>query len=677
MPAGILSKISEMQLNFVWKGKKNRTIREDILYQPKDLGGMVLVDFAARAKAIQMMRLKSWLATDEPPRWTAFAASILARETTTQQLAPMPASLRLNPFLQTWKPPQQGVNAAHIPSDLKDLMNTAIKTGTTLQCLQPSKELRERMILWFHRGLYPESREQRNQMWRDMQDETAMCLLNTHGVLTMGQLKYYVGTRMLNPEQIQHENTESCDCDACTNDMNCGCETPARCYNRAQQLLNLSKDTRWDPTYDDAVVPDDAPPPSNKQNRSDTIKSIYGSGNSTGVRARSRKGPARKIGAARAEAIHNMIAEQILSKEIRTIEEEEMRDTVILGAQSRQTSAEKIERVGAIVFPNRLDDDEQFKLEFDDEAGPQMTHPENDPILPLIIGAIKAIHATPPDVSLNLVTNNKTFKTALTSRKEHHEITDFVDLKSACAWRTLFALILRHEALIEITLSSERVNKLGYQLTVAFDEDPSNFDDLIHDEDLEPWRIRGVDVARGTQKLFYKNIRREETPQPRRPTMTNMSKARHAAFEHNGAPVTEQAVWKSMRSKALPTNDHEFQFKTMHDAYVVGSFWERVDPAKYPDQYERRNCGLCKDPPYESTETMEHILTECEASGQDIAWSCAKTLWQETGNDWPKTDPYGTVLAAGVLTFDTSPTKKRKAHARLFAIICAATCRAI
>jgi len=62
----------------------------------------------------------------------------------------------------------------------------------------------------------------------------------------------------------------------------------------------------------------------------------------------------------------------------------------------------------------------------------------------------------------------------------------------------------------------------------------------------------------------------------------------------------------------------------MHNSYKVGRYWERI-----PNYGERGHCREC-----DTTETMEHILTECRASGQTEIWALTKELCEKKSIPW-------------------------------------------
>ncbi|KAK0501387.1 hypothetical protein EDD18DRAFT_1066531 [Armillaria luteobubalina] len=55
----------------------------------------------------------------------------------------------------------------------------------------------------------------------------------------------------------------------------------------------------------------------------------------------------------------------------------------------------------------------------------------------------------------------------------------------------------------------------------------------------------------------------------------------------------------------------------MRDAHKVGTWWENK-----PGYEQRGRCAICNQ-----TESMEHILFECEAPEQSQVWKLTQKLW--------------------------------------------------
>lgn len=75
----------------------------------------------------------------------------------------------------------------------------------------------------------------------------------------------------------------------------------------------------------------------------------------------------------------------------------------------------------------------------------------------------------------------------------------------------------------------------------------------------------------------------------------------------------------------------------MHDAYMIGVNW--LWPGFAPEYQESSKCQKCH-----TTETMDHILTKCQANGQAQVWQLAQKLWFQKDGTFLATT-LGTILA--------------------------------
>ncbi|KAF9269407.1 hypothetical protein L218DRAFT_807598, partial [Marasmius fiardii PR-910] len=73
-------------------------------------------------------------------------------------------------------------------------------------------------------------------------------------------------------------------------------------------------------------------------------------------------------------------------------------------------------------------------------------------------------------------------------------------------------------------------------------------------------------------------------------------------------------IWKEIRHKDFTGETKYFMWMTVHDAYMVGSNWQR--PNYKPELQERAICQRCR-----KLEDAEHILTQCQCNGQKTIWS--------------------------------------------------------
>ncbi|KAF9028473.1 hypothetical protein BDZ89DRAFT_1092046 [Hymenopellis radicata] len=105
-------------------------------------------------------------------------------------------------------------------------------------------------------------------------------------------------------------------------------------------------------------------------------------------------------------------------------------------------------------------------------------------------------------------------------------------------------------------------------------------------------------------------------------TNANLDKARFAANDLGERTPSNKLLWKGLRHADFSKPVRYFMWMLMHDAYKVGSWWESK-----PGLEHRGKCEECGD-----TESMEHILFQCQAPGQRETWEMIGRLWQKKGS---------------------------------------------
>nr|GAT54724.1 predicted protein [Mycena chlorophos] len=138
-------------------------------------------------------------------------------------------------------------------------------------------------------------------------------------------------------------------------------------------------------------------------------------------------------------------------------------------------------------------------------------------------------------------------------------------------------------------------------------------------------------------------------------TKKYMTLARNAVYtdaETNTETISAKAVWKAVRHKDFTRKIRIFLWKMVHGGFKVGPHW--IDIPGYEDWAE---CKKCR-----TTESMEHILTQCECHGQAEIWEFASKIWEKkTGEELNVT--IGTIMASGAVKV------KDVGAARLFRIL--------
>ena len=96
----------------------------------------------------------------------------------------------------------------------------------------------------------------------------------------------------------------------------------------------------------------------------------------------------------------------------------------------------------------------------------------------------------------------------------------------------------------------------------------------------------------------------------------------------------------------------------MHNAFKIGKFWRNI-----PNYEQRGICSRC-----DTEETMEHILTECNAPERNQIWSLTCELWNKRLQILIP-ENYGALLGCCLTNFKKPSGEPDKGLNRLFRII--------
>src|SRR5271154_1821387 len=98
-----------------------------------------------------------------------------------------------------------------------------------------------------------------------------------------------------------------------------------------------------------------------------------------------------------------------------------------------------------------------------------------------------------------------------------------------------------------------------------------------------------------------KNVKRKRTKE-----LINLT--RNQVLDRHEIKLSEKEIWRGLQHKDLSKTSRSFLWMATHDAYMIGTSWLR--PGYAAEYQERSKCQTCIQ-----TETMDHILTRCTATG--------------------------------------------------------------
>ena len=219
MPKQIEDALVKIIRNFIWESTAPPTISMARLHSNKEEGGIQLLNIRARNKAIDIMRLKSYLdLSPSRPKWAFMTDAII--NTLHPNIPPKPPAFPLT----SWTPPSKGARVNTLPYCVRSIIKTAKETKLTFAPLRLSKQLKVQLPAWFHMGAPPRA-------YNKLKDE---CLKTCHKVGKVKNLRAL--TKRLLPGS-QHQQHDNCPCTDCYRDRQKGCKKPHKCALNANTLL--------------------------------------------------------------------------------------------------------------------------------------------------------------------------------------------------------------------------------------------------------------------------------------------------------------------------------------------------------------------------------------------------------------------------------------------------------
>jgi len=643
IPETALKTLEKIIRNFSWNGESKPTVSIAHMTNNTENGGKKVLDIFARNEAIQLTWAQAYLKMgDDRPTWALIADEILRNDVPGEiRSLTNNRNARINQFMQTWHSRMKqrkntDDNEPNIPNDLKEMLKVAKKYGIRLEANHPTPQVRAELPAI--RNIQTKEQEKPDTLC----DKYGKCIRDKHKIRTLNDVK-----TLSKDTPNNHKRNKKCKCDKCTkirNDTNGTCKHPNKCIERATKLLE-SINEKWDPTK--------LHPPDFKTNPEP--KEVGPSYN-----------PNTK------ETTHTLNPFRI---------EESLKDCFRVFTESTNPSPNTTKRASktnafndppAVVY---TDGSCTNNGETNARAGSGIWYGENDerntslrvpgPEQSNQTGELYAIlHALrtiPPDQALIIKTDSMYAIQGLTKNLEKWEDQGWMYSKHATLFKSITAWV-RHRSnttkLIWVKGHSgirgnEEADKLANNGTQK--EPPQNETEPNAPENTIP---SGAKLSALSQRDFYRGILATNRPPPRKSTEINLGRIQACAEEYYGTSPKRETIWKATRHKDLSKKTREFIWKCIHDAFKIGKFWRNI-----PNFENRGICAHC-----DTEETMEHILTECDAPGREKIWSLANELWRKRSQT-PIPSNYGAVIGCCLTDFKKANGKPDKGLNRLFRII--------
>jgi hypothetical protein len=177
MPKEIEAVLTKTARNFIWEGgTMSKIALENLHRRDRPIQeGLNLIDIRARNDAIEIMWLKAYLDfSPSRPTWAKITDLII--DTAMPQGAN--ARTRINCFLHTWNPPQNGGRASKIDEDTTRMLKAAQKYNVNLAAIRLEPHLKAQLPAWRHLEAVTHSTN----------NNPTKCLIHRHEVKTIADL---------------------------------------------------------------------------------------------------------------------------------------------------------------------------------------------------------------------------------------------------------------------------------------------------------------------------------------------------------------------------------------------------------------------------------------------------------------------------------------------------------
>jgi len=171
--------------------------------------------------------------------------------------------------------------------------------------------------------------------------------------------------------------------------------------------------------------------------------------------------------------------------------------------------------------------------------------------------------------------------------------------------------------------------------------------------------VTGMKLSTATQSIVYKGIISRAIKKNCWNTDIMLDRVKEFVKDWTNHSPTDEHIWSVLGNKNIRRNVKNFIWRGLHDSLWTGRWWLNING------FERRaECFKC-----DTIESLEHILTECTASGQKEIWGIAEKLWNKSGHKWPEMT-LGTIMGCSLANYkDTSGKPDTGANRRFMILV--------
>jgi ribonuclease HI len=548
---------------------------------------------------------------------------------------------RTNQFLQTWhsrtkRKTNSNTDNPTIPDDLREMIKIAKKYGVRLEATHPTQEVRTNLPAIRSNQTNPGTKPD------TLCDKPGKCLRSKHKIQSLQDV-----LNISSDIPRNHRRSKRCKCTKCSlinNETNNSCKHPFKCIERAATLLK-SINEKWNPQTEHPPEFFITPHPNEvgpKQNP-DTMEITHTldpfdieTSLADCFRIFTSSEPTDPSRTSRAE---------------RTIEFTEP-ETTIYTDGSCSKNGESIAHAGSGIWFGE-NDPRNISLRV---PGPDQSNQSGE-----LYAILHAISSSPPDRALSIMSDSMYAINGITKYLQEWENQGWLFCSHPSLFKKITAWIRYRSNTTKITWIKGHNNIRGNDKADNLAREGSQKNLPTTDPIPNPPQYAvpsGAKLSALAQRDLYRIIKKMNPPPPRPSTQLNIDRIQACTINYYDVSPSYETIWKSTRHKDLTKKTQEFLWKSIHNAFKIGKYWSHIK-----DFEDRGRCPHC-----DTDETMEHILTECDAPGRSTIWALANELWNKRSRSQIPTN-FGALLGCGLTNFKKDNGKIDKGLNRLYRIV--------
>ncbi|KAJ3573178.1 hypothetical protein NP233_g2591 [Leucocoprinus birnbaumii] len=597
------------------------------LAQPVRKGGRGMVYIKVRNTAISVIDVQTYLAMEkEGPEWPFFIDDLF-RRAWDQDLYESDDDPRINPFIQNLPQPK---NKGNLPKMAKKILSTIERMNIKINVDEVDENLKLEIPIWWHPGIMKGKRI-------PAKAKPNCHLRNAHGVRTVGQ------ANMLAAQETHHNhdpNDTRTQCGACTELKNStGCRYPLKCIINARKILD-KLEPKWRPGETRQEAADEwVKEMSEKAKEAKSHTYIFKK-----TRLAKKKG----------DLFRALTKEQ--PKQASEPGEKRTRSDIEIvytdgGCINNGTNDA---RAGSGIFFGDNDDrNSSFRLPTKIQSNQAAE----------IYAIIKAAELADPEKHLHIKSDSMYAIEGLTINLEKHEDAGWLKVSNKDLFIEATDKLRRRKGETVLEWVKGHANERGNEEADRLASEGIRKEKEYTVKNFHPGRVTGARLNTTTQSMIYhsliKKLKHKETKRER----TNLDRIQEDYKAVSEKVPTRENIWLNLKqTKIIDQVTREFLFKAIKGSHKVGRFWVHI-----PNFEHRAICEHCG-----TTESLEHILTQCQIPGQNETWELAKNIWEMKYDDWNK-PTFGEIIGCASRSFRNNKGRVAQGKTRLYQILVSTT----